>query len=166
MKSKALFKAILCSFFVFTIVCSQGSERPHAGPPNGRLIEKLNLTDTQKKDFERLNTDFAKQRVEQQAKIKIAALDLRALMKAESPDKSSIEKKINEIGNLQAQNRMLGVDHWFSVNKMLNPDQQKIWKSALERPLRTRFAARMRQMHDRMMMRSHQRPMPPEGSEE
>ena len=169
MKSRTLFKAILYSLFAFTLAFSQGMERPNAGPPHGRVLEKLNLSDTQKKDVENLNTDFAKQKVEQQAKIKIAAIELHSLMKADSPDKGAIEKKINEVSDLQAQNRMLGVDHWFSVNKLLNPDQQKIWKSVLDRPLRNRFAARMErmgQMRNGMMMRSHQRPLPPENPQQ
>ncbi len=166
MKTIPLFRAILSSLLVFTLAFSQGPERSHADRPNGRLVEKLNLTDTQKTDFEKLNADFAKQRVEQQAKIKIAAIDLHALMKADSPDRSAIEKKVKEISDLQAHNRMFGVDHWFSVNTILNPDQQKIWKSVLDRPLRGRFAARMGQLHDRMLMRPHQRQMPPEGPQE
>jgi Spy/CpxP family protein refolding chaperone len=166
MKSITLFNAVLCSLIVFTLAYSQGRERPDVGPPNGRLHEKLNLSDTQKKDFEKLNSEFAKQKVEQQAKIKIAAIELHTLMKADSPDRGAIEKKINEISDLQAQNRMLGVDHWFSVNKLLNPDQQKIWKGMLDRPLRARFAARMERMRDRMMRRSHQETMPPENQEE
>lgn len=169
MKSKPLFHAILCSLFAFTFAFGQGPERPHAGPPHTRVLEKLNLSDAQKKDIEKLNTDFAKQLVDQQAKVKIAAIELHSLMKADSPDKGAIEKKINQISDLQAQNRMLGVDHWFSVNKLLNPDQQKIWKSVLDRPLRARFAERMErkgEMRRGMMMRSRQQPTPPDNPQQ
>ena len=165
MKINGLLTAVLCSLILFTFAISQERERPKVGPKDGRMMEQLNLSDTQKKDIEKLNSDYAKQRVEQQAKIKIAAIDLHSLMKAESPDKGAIEKKIGEISDLQAQNRILGVDHWFSVNKLLNADQQKIWKHMLDRPLRERFAERMRQMGDRIVGRSRQRPMPPEGHE-
>jgi Spy/CpxP family protein refolding chaperone len=166
MKFKTLFKAALCSLFALTLVYGQGRERPNVGSPNERLLEKLNLSDVQKKDFEKLKSEFAKQRVEQQAKIKIAAIELHTLMKADSPDRDAIEKKINEISNLQAQNRMVGVDHWFSVNKLLSPDQQKVWRGMLDRPLRARFAARIERMRDRMMRRSHQETMPPENQED
>ena len=169
MKSKTLFNAVVCSLFAFTLAFSQGMESPKAGPPHGKVLEKLKLSDTQKKDIEKLNTGFAKQKVEQQAKIKIAAIDLHSLMKADSPDKGAIEKKINEISDLQAQNRILGVEHWFSVNKLLTPDQQKIWKNVLDRPLRARFAARMERMgrmRNGMMMHSGQRPMPPENPQQ
>lgn len=169
MRIKSLLSAALCTMLVFTLGYGQRMQRPGAGASNGMLVEKLKLSDSQKADFEKINTDFARQRIEQQAKIKLAALDLRTLLNADSPDKSAIEKKINEISDLQAQNRMLRVDHWFSVNKILNPDQQKIWKSMLDRPLRGRFAAGMGQMRGgammqgRGMMRNPQRPMTPGG---
>jgi Spy/CpxP family protein refolding chaperone len=163
MKTNLLLNTVLCSLILFTFAISQDRERPKDGPKDGRMMGQLNLSDSQKKDVEKLNSDFAKQRVEQQAKIKIASIDLHSLMKSESPDKGAIEKKIGEISDLKAQNRILGVDHWFSVNRLLNPDQQKVWKHMLDRPLRERFAARMRQMRDRTMGRSHKRPMPPES---
>ena len=165
MKSISLYKAVLCFLFVFAIAFGQGKERPNAGSPRERLMEKLNLSETQKKDVAKVNAEFAKQRVEQQAKIKVAAIDLHSLLKADAPERSAIEKKINEISDLQSQNRMLAVDHWFSINKLLNPDQQKIWKSVLDRPLRARFAAAMGHLRNRMMNRSRQRPMPPESQE-
>ncbi len=131
--------------------------------PVGRgIMQKLNLTDSQKKDVEKLNSELAKQRVDQQARIKTAAIDLRELMRADQPDKGAIEKKIGEIANLQAQNRMLGVDHWFAVNKLLTPDQQKIWKETLNHPPRARFAMRMNQMRDRAMKFFRGRPGPPQ----
>lgn len=150
MRTATMFKSLVCSLLVMTFAYSQRMERPNSGPWNGRIIQKLKLTDTQKKDFTNLNTDFAKQRVEQQSKIKIATIDLQSLLKADTPDKSAIEKKINEIGGLQAQNRLLRVDHWFAVNKILNPDQQKVWKSMLERPMRGQSSKRMGRMWNRM----------------
>ena len=154
MRVKLFLNAVLCTMLAFTLGYGQRMQGPNAGPPNGRLLEQLNLSDTQKADFEKLNTEFAKQRVEQQAETKIAAIDLRALMTADSPDKEAIEKKINEISDLQAHNRILRVDHWFAVNKILNPDQQKIWKSMLRSRMRDRFASRTSWMHDRRTMRS------------
>lgn len=161
MKTTRLLNALMCSLFLFTFAFGQRMERPNAGPWNGRLLEKLNLTDAQKQDFQKLNTDFAKQRVEQQSKIKLAAIDLRSLMKADSPDKAAIEKQIRAISDLQAGNRMLRVDHWFAVNKILNPDQQKIWKELLDHPLRTGFrGGRMCSMREGRMMQPRGRTMP------
>jgi len=162
MKTKSLFTAALCSILVCTLAFGQRMQRPNAWKPNGTMLEQLNLSDSQKKDFDNINTDFAKQRIEQQAKIKLAALDLRALLKADSPDRSAIEKKVDEVSNLQAQNRMLRFDHWFAINKILNPDQQKTWKSLLDRPFGDRFATRSGRMRGGMMMQSPRRQMSPQ----
>ncbi len=159
--------AALCSVFVLTSAFSQNTQRPNLGPRHARIVENLKLSDSQKKDFETVNSDFAKKRVEQQAKVKVAGIELHSLLQSDNPDRSAIEKKINEISDLQAQNRMLRVDHWFAVNKILTPDQQKIWKEVLERPMRGRCAGRMGRMNGAgtMMQRGgmrmqHNGPMP------
>ncbi len=163
--------AALCSMFVLTTAYSQNTQNRNFGPRHPRIEERLKLSDSQKADFEKLNADYAKKRVEQQAKIKVAGIDLHSLLQADTPDRSALEKKVNEIGDLQAQNRMLRIDHWFAVNKILTPDQQKIWKETLEQPMRERFAGRMGRMsrggmmmeHDGMMMQ-HNGPMPGVGN--
>jgi Spy/CpxP family protein refolding chaperone len=163
MKPATILKTVLSSLLVVTLAFSQGMERPGPAVRHGKMFEKLNLTDSQKKDVAKINTDFAKQRVDQQAKIKTATIDLRALLQADTPDRTAIQKKIDEISDLQAKNRMLRVDHWFAVNKLLNPDQQKIWKTMLNRPLMERFGRRMGNMRGRMMMRENRESMPPDS---
>jgi Spy/CpxP family protein refolding chaperone len=163
MKSPLLFKLVICSLFVFALGLGQGRERPNPMPNRQGVMEKLNLTESQKKDVEKLNTDFAKRRVDQQAKVKTAQIELRALLKSDTPNKDEIEKKIGEIADLRAQNRVLGVEHWFAVNKLLTPDQQKIWKGMLDRTPRQRMAGRLGQMRHRIMRFFNRRPAPAQG---
>jgi Spy/CpxP family protein refolding chaperone len=96
-----------------------------------RILGKLKLTDAQKKDVDKILFDAAKQTIAQHAKVATARLELRQLFKVDSPDKNAIEKKINEIADLSSQIHINRVDGWFAVNKLLTPDQQKIWKHAL-----------------------------------
>jgi Spy/CpxP family protein refolding chaperone len=163
MKSRLLLELVICSLIVFALGLGQGRERPNPMPNRQGVMETLNLTDSQKKDVEKLNTDFAKQRVNQQAKIKTAQIELRSLLNSDTPNKDAIEKKIGEIADLRAQNRVLGVEHWFAVNKLLTPDQQKIWKGMLERTPRQRMAGRLGQMRDRIMRFFHRGPSPVQG---
>lgn len=104
-----------------------------AGQMGQRFMQQLNLTDQQRKDISDLRLEMAKQAIAQQAKIKTARLELAELFKADSPDKSAIEAKVKEISGLQTDMRQARIDHWFAVNKLLNPDQQKIWKGMLGR---------------------------------
>jgi Spy/CpxP family protein refolding chaperone len=163
MRSTLIFNLAICSLFVLTMGFGQQRERPNPAQHRQGMTENLNLTESQKKDVEKLNTDLAKRRVDQQAKVKTAGIELRALMKSDTPDKDAIEKKIGEIADLQGQNRILGVDHWFAVNKLLTPDQQKIWKGMLNRTPRERMGTRFGQMRDRIMRFFPRRPAPAEG---
>ncbi len=164
MKSTSYFAVVVSLLFVFTLGMSQGNGRSSTPPRWQGMAERLNLTDSQKKDVEKLNTDFAKQRVDQQAKVKTARIDLRALLKSDSPSKDAIEKKIGEIADLQAQNKVLGVEHWFAVNKLLTPDQQKIWKNMLDRTPGERMAMRIGRMRDRVMRFFHRGPGPAQSN--
>lgn len=159
MKSRHIISAVLSSLLIVGVAFGQRMGRQGVSPQRVPLIEKLNLTDAQRKDFEKLRTDFATRKVEQQAKVKVAAIELRSLMQEDNPDRAAIEKKVNEISDLQAHNRMLRVDHWFAVNKILNPDQQKIWKDMLNHPFQGQFAARGQGRGNRMMMHTPQRCM-------
>jgi Spy/CpxP family protein refolding chaperone len=109
-----------------------------------RLLRALNLTDDQKKNFESLLLDMRRKAIEQQAHIKTARLDLAELFKAEQPNQTAIQNKIGEITQLQSQQRLLRVDHWFAVNKRLTAAQQKIWKKASARFLAQQKARMIR----------------------
>jgi Spy/CpxP family protein refolding chaperone len=102
-------------------------------PPNrdnarARVLRELKLTDDQQKSIGNLRFEMRKKAVEQQAQLKTAQLELAELFKADQPNQSAIQKKVGEISMVQSQQRLLRVDHWFAVNKLLTPDQQKIWK--------------------------------------
>ena len=108
------------------------SQPDHGSKQIKKFIGKLNLTEAQKKDVEKIGFDMAKQMVAQKAKLATAKIDLRQLLKADTPDKSAIEKKISEMADIGVQLRMNKINSWFAINKLLTPDQQKIWKKVLE----------------------------------
>jgi Spy/CpxP family protein refolding chaperone len=100
-----------------------------------RVLRELKLTDDQQKSMENLRFEMRKKVVDQQARLKTARLELAELFKADQPNQSAIQKKVGEISQLKSQQRLLVVDHWFAVNKLLTPDQQKTWKKASARLL-------------------------------
>jgi Spy/CpxP family protein refolding chaperone len=138
----------------------QDAPGPMGGAMGQRLMQQLKLTDEQRKEVENLRMEMAKQAIAQQAKIKTARLELAGLFKADSPDRSAIEKKANEISDLQTQMRVARIDHWFSVNKVLNADQQKIWKRMLGRAWMGHRMNMMRSSGPRSQMRQRS-PMGP-----
>jgi Spy/CpxP family protein refolding chaperone len=135
---------------IFMVFSTQLFSQPDDAKQVKKFMEKLNLTDEQKKDVEKIHFDSEKQTVAQRAKEETARIELQQLLKADTPDKSAIEKKINEIANLEVQMHMIKINSWFAVNKLLNPDQQKNWKKVLEHGpalQRHRMMGQMRNMH-------------------
>ena len=121
---------------LIAIILSAFSAQLYSQPDDAnifhKIIGKLNLTEGQKKDVEKIGVDMAKQLVDQRANLATARIDLRQLFKADNPDKSAIEKKINEMADIGVQLHMIKINSWFAINKLLTTDQQKIWKKALE----------------------------------
>jgi len=99
-----------------------------AGGNDIRTLRKLRLTDDQRKSIGTIRFELRKKTVDQQARIKTARLECVELFKAAEPNQSAIQKKVAEISQLQSQQRLLVIDHWFAVNKLLIPDQQMVWK--------------------------------------
>jgi len=95
------------------------------------LIDGLKLTDAQKEQFDKTRYETQRKQIELRAKIATTRLDLQKLLNADSPDKSSIEKKFNEIASLQTAMKMNHFNAWFENNKVLTSEQQKVWKKAL-----------------------------------
>ncbi len=101
----------------------------------GQVCEKLKLTDTQKQQLQTQRSDMQKQAVQLQAKLKTAQIELRDLMIAENPDKDAIGQKLGDIEKIKTSQKLLRVNNWFDVKKILTPEQQKIWKTELGKML-------------------------------
>jgi len=97
-----------------------------------RLMEQLKLTDQQKKDIDKIHSDAMKEQIDRRAQIQKAQVELRDLLKADNPSQGAIEKKIGEISQLREQAASKRLSNWFAINKLLTPEQQKIWKRTLQ----------------------------------
>lgn len=117
---------------VLMVFSTQLFSQPDHGFGLQKIIGKLNLTEPQRKDVEKIGVDMAKQMVTLKASLATAKIDLRQLLKSDIPEKSAIEKKISEMANIGVQLRMNKINSWFAINKLLTLDQQKIWKKVLE----------------------------------
>ncbi|MDI6802692.1 MAG: periplasmic heavy metal sensor [Bacteroidota bacterium] len=101
-------------------------------PPMMHKMKKLNLTDEQKKQFDKLRFEIQKKQTDAQAKVKTAGIELKELFSADKLDRTAIEKKMREIADLRVRLRLNHLDHWFAVNKILDDKQQIFWKEKLE----------------------------------
>jgi len=90
-----------------------------------KMQEKLELSEVQQKEIMDLHTGLEKIHINQEAKIKLAEIDLKELYHGEIKDLKKIEKKIHEIAKLKAEMEFNQVESYFKAEKILNDDQKK-----------------------------------------
>ncbi|MBW7887779.1 MAG: periplasmic heavy metal sensor [Bacteroidetes bacterium] len=128
MKSRFFFFAVLLFSFSFALF-----SQPMNGPRRG--VNQLNLTDQQKDQFQKIHFDTQKKNIELTAKLATARVDLKQMLLGDKQEKSAVEKKLKEISDLQVSLKMNRFNDWTECNKILTPEQQKIWKQQLQRHL-------------------------------
>ena len=126
---------------------------PQDMPPHEAFIKKLNLTEAQQTQMQKLRIDLMKKQTQLHSKVQTLRLDTKELFLADKVDRSAIEKNIKGISDAQEQMKLNMLDHWFAVNAILAPEQQKIWKN-VPIELGEQMRAGMRE-RGRMMMRQH-----------
>lgn len=165
MKSKLFY--LIPMLFIATQVFGQPERMGEQGMGQRvmKLVEELKLTEDQQKKTQELRFDLMKQMASHRAKVATAAIEFRELAAKDNPEKAALEKKIKEISDLRAQGQTMMLNHWFNVNKLLTPEQQKVWKKTLgarmfEGP-GMQMRGRMRGMDDDMRpgMERHRRMM-------
>lgn len=99
---------------------------PYGGGAWSRLYDDLKLTDEQKTKLQNLFFEFRKNQVDIAGKLSKARIELQQLLSAEKPDKSAIDKKIDEISGYMKEMTKNRVNHWMNVQQILTPEQRKI----------------------------------------
>jgi Spy/CpxP family protein refolding chaperone len=97
-------------------------------PMHDRAMQQLKLTDEQQRQFDQLRTNQQKRQIDTRAKIQSLRLDVRSQFKSDNPDRAKIESMTDQISKLQSDMKKNRIGFWFDVQKMLTPEQQKIWK--------------------------------------
>ncbi|MCL4540057.1 MAG: periplasmic heavy metal sensor [Bacteroidetes bacterium] len=132
------------------------------------FLAQLKLTDQQKTEVRKVWFDLMQKQIDVRAKLQHDRLDYHELALAETPDPKALSAKIQDMADLRAQLQQNKLDAWFSVNKLLTPDQQKVWKKVLEHPMmfekrvitmRMDRRGRFGNMMDRMRMQGGQQMM-------
>jgi Spy/CpxP family protein refolding chaperone len=156
MKKLGVFVAV-----ALVMVSTSLYSQPAEGKGYQKVIAKLNLTEEQKKSVDNIRLDMEKQEITQKAKNETARVELRQLFKADNPDKSAIEKKVNEIADIEVQMHMIKINSWFDINKLLTQEQQKTWKKVLEHGSEMKQRKMEMNRHGEHSMPPHQEePMP------
>jgi len=98
------------------------------GPSISKIIrnrEKLDLSGDQVKNLERLRKDFEKQSIRKEADIRVAKLDLQALLDAQPVDMTKVEAKVREIERLRADLRFARIRAAQKAKEQLSVEQHQ-----------------------------------------
>jgi Spy/CpxP family protein refolding chaperone len=98
------------------------------GPSVSTIIrnrEKLDLSSEQVKNLERLRKDFEKQSIRKEADIRVAKLDLQALLDAQPVDMTKVEAKVRELERLRADLRFARIRAAQKAKEQLSVEQRQ-----------------------------------------
>jgi Spy/CpxP family protein refolding chaperone len=86
--------------------------------------QELGLTPAQVQELERLRTDFQREAIKRDADLRVAEMDLKALLEADPVDLGKAEAKIREIERLRADLRIGRVRTIEQGKAQLTPEQR------------------------------------------
>ena len=102
-----------------------GPERILLMDDRGRLAEKLDLTGTQKDKLRDIGGDLERKEIRLRADLETAGLDLRDLMRSDSPSASAVDAKIENLSQLRGELMKANARAVLDARKVLTPDQRK-----------------------------------------
>jgi Spy/CpxP family protein refolding chaperone len=102
-----------------------GPERILLMDGSGRLADKLDLTGTQKDKLRDLGGDLERKEIRLRADMETAGLDLRDLMRSDSPSASAVDSKIETLTQLRGEMMKAGARAVLDARKVLTSDQRK-----------------------------------------
>ena len=102
-----------------------GPERILLTDDGGRLAEKLDLTGTQKDKLRDIGGDLERKEIQLRANLETAGLDLRDLMRSDSPSASAVDAKIENLSQLRGDLMKANARAVLDARKVLTSDQRK-----------------------------------------
>jgi hypothetical protein len=90
-----------------------------------RNREKLDLSAAQVKNLEQLSNDFQKESIRRDADLRVAEMDLNALLIAEKIDMAKVEAKVRETERMRADLRIARIRTIQKGKDVLTADQRK-----------------------------------------
>ena len=94
------------------------------GPNPERMMDRLNLTDEQKSEFEKIHTSTMKEALPIKNQIDEKEAELKTLETAENADLSKINKTIDEIGSLKTKLAKLHAAGKQKIRSLLTEEQR------------------------------------------
>lgn len=95
---------------------------------------KLDLSDEQKDRLDNTRRKYTKDIIRQDAEIRVAEIDLEALLKKPEINLSEIKEVLKKIGNMETQVEYLRIEAFNEARKILTDEQRKNLRKIMETP--------------------------------
>lgn len=125
MKAKTILKSLFISGLVLFMTTAQAQPCDHGKKNKMDFIPEL--TDQQKEQISDKRTAHLKNVQSIKSDLDIKRAEKRKLMLQDDADKKAIDKKIDEISNLNAQLQKERADFHLSVKNILTDEQKTAW---------------------------------------
>jgi Spy/CpxP family protein refolding chaperone len=107
--------------------CGGPAGRGMAAGPMMPMLEGLDLTAEQQAKLADIQERQARQAIGIGADLRLAAMDLQKLVRAEAPDREKINAQIDKMAQLRVQMQKSRIATLLEVRSLLTPDQLKKW---------------------------------------
>lgn len=104
--------------------------------------DRIGLSDEQKKRLDEIRTKYSKDIIKQGAELKIAGIDLEALLKESEINLSEVKETLKKVENAETQIRYLRIMAFVEARKILTNEQ----KNSLKKLMETSVGPRMKGM--------------------
>lgn len=108
-----------------------------AQPLRWRFYDKLNLTDKQLEEIQKLQDEHIKNMLDLRNQLDKLAIDLKREWNKETPDKKTIQDLSKKMNDIRSKMQNLRINHWFDIYKLLDDKQKEKFKD-----LRSKFIER------------------------
>jgi DNA repair exonuclease SbcCD ATPase subunit len=113
---------------VFVILLTGFLMNVSSQPYRGYLMDKLNLTDKQLSEIEKLRDNHLKQMSDYRNELQKLSIDLRTEWKKANPDRKKIESITNQMSEIRNKMQKARLNHWFDVYNQLDDKQKEIFR--------------------------------------
>ncbi len=120
---KSSFFSLLIVFLLTTILQAQ----PGMGWRHAQMKEKLNLTEIQETQLEKLRNDHQKSMIDLRAKLQKAKVEAREVMSKDDFKRSDYLAAQEKISKIQNEIHSTAANHRMDIVDILNKDQRKIF---------------------------------------
>jgi Spy/CpxP family protein refolding chaperone len=94
-------------------------------PPRQNMKESLGLTDAQQADIHKVREAAQRDRLRKSTDLKIAAMDLKSLLRADKVDEKAVATKLAEVQAARGALMKMRIDNTLAMKRILTPEQQK-----------------------------------------